>query len=502
MASKISFTFIANNRFTKITDKINRSNTKLKNGFTKLGSTVKNTGKQFSASMKNMTSGLKGLVVAALAFVGVRRVLEKGSTFQDSLADLSAITGAAGKDLDKLSKSAFNMSKTFATGGNEILSGFKLVASAKPELLENLEALRATTKQVLILKNAAGIELADAANITAQALNIFGKGADSAGKFVNILAAGAKLGSSEVTDTGEAMLIAGPAARAAGLDFGSLNAAIQAVAKGGIKGSRAGTAINAILGRMRREGTDFKKVGLEKAFKDIGDRLSSIKDPTKRAKAEAKAFGEEHSKVGLALITNFRLLGKYEKSLRGTNIAQEQANIRLSTFSAKSRKFGAVIDSVLIKVFLKLEPLLARMVDNMANFFDNMDASEIDSLAASIAVLIKGLEFLLDVGIAIAAVFKGIGTAIGELAAQIATLNFDSLIGTSFKDAFSIGGSFLGIGSSDNASKSTGNLNNANSNTNVNVNLRAPQGTIESIKSRTTGKTPGLNVGVNMAVAQ
>jgi hypothetical protein len=48
-----------------------------------------------------------------------------------------------------------------------------------------------------------------------------------------------------------------------------------------------------------------------------------------------------------------------------------------------------------------------------------------------------------------------------------------------------------------------GQLNTSQSSrTDVNVNLRAPQGAVESVKSRTTGKVSGLNVGVNMAMAQ
>jgi len=39
------------------------------------------------------------------------------------------------------------------------------------------------------------------------------------------------------------------------------------------------------------------------------------------------------------------------------------------------------------------------------------------------------------------------------------------------------------------------------SQTDVNVNLRAPEGVIESIKSKTTGKRAGLNMGVNMEAA-
>ena len=39
---------------------------------------------------------------------------------------------------------------------------------------------------------------------------------------------------------------------------------------------------------------------------------------------------------------------------------------------------------------------------------------------------------------------------------------------------------------------------NASSRTDINVNLRAPQGAVDSVKSRTNGNVPGMNVGVNM----
>lgn len=502
MTNKVSFIYVAQNRFTAVAKTINKVVTKQRVKFRKLGRQVKKTSSEFKKFSKATISGFKGMALAALAFFSIRGFVTKGADFQEALADLSAITGATGKDLDKLTSSALTMSKTFATGGSTILTAFKLVASEKPELLKNTDALIAMTDQVLLLKNASGIELTAAASITAQGLNIFGKSAKDAGKFVNILAAGAKLGSSLVGETGEAMLIAGPAARAAGLDFASLNAVLQATAIGGIKGSRAGTALNAIFGRLRRAGIDFKKVGIEGAFKLVGESLAKISDPTKRAIAESKIFGEEHSKVGLALVTNAKLIGMFEKSLRGTNIAQEQANVNLSTFNAKSRKLGATINAVVIKTFLRLEPILTENINKLSKFFDSIDNDQIDSMADSISGLITGLKVLLDVGVAIASVFKGIGTAIGEFAAQLTTLNFGADISTNLKDAFSIGGKLFGLFGDESAAKTTGGLGGGKSQADVNVNLRAPEKTIESIKTRTTGQSAGLNIGVNMAVAQ
>lgn len=357
----------------KARDKFSASANKFSRSIKKIGKQLDATRKKF----KKFTDATKkaGQKMTAVAAVVSFAILRFGGRFQDSMADLSAITGATGKDLDKLQSNIFRLAKASATSSAEVAEAFKLVASAKPELLKNLDALTATTEQVLLLKNAAGIELASAANIAAQGLNIFGAGADQASRFVNVLAAGAKLGGSEIAETGAAMLLAGPAARAAGLNFEQLNAAIQVTALGGIKAERAGTALNAIFGRLQREGKkltgvelDFQKLGLEGTFRVVKRALDAQTSSTARARFASKIFGEEHSKVGFAILNNIKLLGQLEKNVTGTNIAQEQAAIRLATFNAKARKTGAIIKEVLIKVFLKLAPVLIKIIEGIGDF--------------------------------------------------------------------------------------------------------------------------------------
>jgi len=497
MANKVGYIIQLQDRFSRAAKKIKSQMKGVDRSADKAAKTIN---KNLSGSFKNLKNTAKNAMGAVLAALSVRKLITTGAEFQDSLADLSAITGATGKDLANLQKTIFKLGKQSATSSAEVAEAFKLVASAKPELLENLDALTATTEQVLLLKNAAGIELASAANIAAQGLNIFGAGADQAARFVNVLAAGAKLGSSEIADTGAALLISGPAARAAGLSFEQLNAAIQTVAKGGIKAERSGTALNAIFGRLQRLGIDFQKLGLQGAFELVAKKMNSLTSSTDRAKLASKIFGEEHVKVGFALMQNVRFLGQYEKSLAGTNIAQEQADIRLKTFNAKMRRLGTIVDSVIIKTFLRLEPVITKQAERLSIFFDTIKAENVDAFADSLKAL---LEVAIVIGNAfkiVASVIKGVGTAIGELAAQITTLNFGEKLGTSFKDAFSIGGKFLGIFGDEPTATNVGKTT-ATSQTDVNVNLLAPEKTIDSVKTRTSGKAPGLNVGVNLATA-
>ncbi|MEE9222967.1 MAG: phage tail tape measure protein [Nitrosomonadaceae bacterium] len=548
MAFNVSYIFQARDQFSAVARKVRKQTKGLRQQFKGLRAQLTRTNTAFKKTSRTMSSGFRRMALAAIGFFGARQFIREGSEFQSSMADLSAITGAVGKDFDLLKAKTLSLAKVSKTAQSEVALGIKLVASAKPELLENLPLLIKTTEQMLLLKNASGIELATAVEVGAQSLNIFGKGAEFASKFVNILAAGSKFGSSEIADTGQAVLISGNAAVAAGLSFLQLNAAIQATALGGIKGSRAGTALQAIFGRLRRQGLDIQKLGLEKTFNIIGKALDAEKDSTKRALLEAKLFGEEHAKVGLALVNNASMLGKFEKSLAGTNVAQEQANVRLDTFSAKARGLGIVIRDKLIRVFLKLSPtfekitkdatdfidsitprqieifsnglrnftlaavevvkqLSTQLIPTIREFFASMDSASVSDVVNNLTSIAAAVNLILAPIKLLAALFKGVGTAIGEGAAQLATFNFDAKNATSFLDAFTIGGSFLGlVGREKTVLPQTPSAPSvsplaANSQAEVNVNIKAPDGVVESVKTTQKGDTSALNLGVNMMSA-
>lgn len=548
MAFNVSYIFQARDQFSAVARKVKQQTKGLRKQFKGLRTQLSRTNRAFKKTSRTMSSGFKRMAAAAIGFFGAREFLRTGSEFQTSMADLSAITGAVGKDFDLLKEKTLSMARVAKIAQSEVALGIKLVASAKPELLENLPLLIKTTEQILLLKNASGLDLATASKVGAESLNIFGKSAEFASKFVNILAAGSKLGSSEIADTGEAVLIAGPAARSAGLSFLQLNAAIQATAKGGIKGSRAGTALNAIFGRLRRAGLDIQTLGLEKTFNLVGDALKAETDPMKKAILEASLFGEEHAKVGLTLVANAELLGKFTKSLAGTNIAEEQATIRLATFSAKARGLGIAIRDKLIRVFLKLSPTFEKITTDATNFIDSitpeqinvfseglrnfvvasvevvkqlstqliptvqgllasMDTASVSNMVTNITSIAEAVNLLLAPVKLLAALFKGVGTAIGEGAGQLATFNFDAKNATSFLDAFTVGGKFLGLLESEKTvippipTAPTVAPLASNSRADVNVNINAPDGVVESVKTKQKGDKNGMNLGVNMLSA-
>lgn len=491
MPNRVSYTFVVSDKFSRAAKAIANRTKGIRNQMSRLGpaatkaravvnrafSGMKKAAVGLQTSMAPMIAGLAGVAVLIKGFT-------VGADFQESIADLGAITGATGKDLEFLRQKALKLGEDSTLGAAKTAEAFQLVASAKPELLKDGEALAAVTEQVLLLSNAAGLDLAEATSVAAESMNQFGVGADQAARFVNVLAAGSKLGSALVGDVGTAMINVGPVAKAAGLSFEQTNAALQLLAEGGIKGGRAGNQLKGVL--LSLEASANKKlrpslVGVDQALLNLQKlELDNVQN--------TKLFGRENIAAALALTERAARMRTLTADLTGTNIAQEQANIRLGTVNARMRKLSATIGTKAIAVFDRLTPKIEEMATQFGQFLDGITEDDLAGFA-------DGLSAVLDVVVALskaaAAVSKLLGPVIsaGSGLLQVASaglLDISTLLSgeeltaansASFKNA----------------------VKRERSRTDVNVNLNDPSGAVDSVQSETTGQVSGLNVGVNMA---
>ena len=508
MAIKTAWKFIAIDAVTKNANRIVNSVDKIDKKMKKAGITAEAFGKSLKKSANQGIGKFKELALAAGAFFGARQFFTVGTAFQDQIAELSAITGAAGKDLSFLSDEALRLSKTSVIAQDKVAEAFKLIASAKDDLLKDPAGLSRVTEQVLLLANASKVELGTAAEFVGQSLNQFGAGADQAARFVNVMAAGAKEGASEVEDTGTALLKVGVVARQAGLSFEATNGALQTLALVGLKAEIAGTGLSGVISRLGRLGINFKNQSPGEVFVNLKEKLALVTDETKKAVILQKLFGTEHLKTGLALVENADRIDGFTKKLTGTNTAQKQAAINMRTFSFTAKGLGVSINEVLIKTFLKIEPMLAKATVAVTKFFNEFDESSIEAISLVLGGFIEILSTLLGlvgklanvlgfVFKPIMAILKGVGTAIGEQAAAIAT--GDILVrsdnGTSFKDAFSLGGRFLGVGEK---SLTAGVAKKDKSEVAIDLNLSGNTDAVNSVSAKSKGAS-SLPVKTNMA---
>lgn len=321
-----------------------------------------------------------GVVAAAVGGVAFVKGVKAGAEFQTAMADLSAITGIAGKDLDRLRQTTLQFSTESILPATKVAEAFKLVASAKSELIANPEAFNEVTKQVILLSNASGISLPSATRVAVEAMNQFNAEAKDAGRFVNVLAAGSKIGASEVNETGAAILKTGVAAQLANLNFEQTNALIQVLAKNGLKGSEAGTQLRNVLNRLAKSGKDEfdpAVVGLSTALENLGK--ANLKTTELM-----ELFGEESAAAGSILIKNRKTVADWTEQITGTAIAQEQAAIRMRTFAKQAERLKITVTNALIRVFDRLQPKLNAAVTRMAAFFENLDDRQIESFARKI----------------------------------------------------------------------------------------------------------------------
>lgn len=494
MPNRVTYTFVVSDKFSAKARSIAKRTKEIGRSFQFVNRTAKVAGRGVAGAfgvMKAGAIGLQATMAPMIATVGAAATAFKaftvGAGFQEALADLGAITGATGKDLSFLRSEALRLGKASGIGAKATLDAFTLVASAKPELLKNSEALASMTEQVILLSNASGIDLSAAATVAAESMNQFGVGAEQAARFVNVLAAGSKLGSSLVGQTGQALVNVAVVAKTAGLTFEETNATLQALADGGIKGSIAGRQLKGVL--LSLEASANKK--LRPSVVGINSALSNLAALQLDNVQATKLFGRENIAAGQTLSSRVDMVSRLTRELTGTNIAEEQAAVRLSTVNARMRKLSATIANKAIVVFERLTP----SIENMANQFTAwLDTIQPEDLSA----FVDGLKDVLSVITSIAGASAAAARFLGPVIKAGANLTTSAAAGLSDLGTLLTGGELDATTSASfrNAQRIE------RSRTDVNVLLNDPGGAVDSVKSVTSGKVSGLNVGVNMVAAE
>lgn len=307
---------------------------------------AKKTDEAYSRMGKTIAGVAGRLAGFAGAGLSLGAIITTTREYGQALSDLSAITGATGTQLKSLDEAAQEMGRSTEYSASQAVEALKLMASAKPELLQTADGLTEATKSALTLAQAAGSTLPDATRTLALSLNQFGVGAQEADRYINVLAAGAKLGASEIADTAAAIKNGGVAAAQAGVGFETLNAAIQVLAEREIKGGEAGTALRNVILALEK-GTDKtlkpSVVGLSGAL----DNLSKKNLSTAQA---VKLFGVENINAASVLVDNRSKLNALTLALTGTQTAHEQAAIRVNNLNGDIMGLTSAFEGMIIKI--------------------------------------------------------------------------------------------------------------------------------------------------------
>lgn len=364
-------------------------------------------------SVTQSLSGPAGIAAGVAIIAGVvTNGVKAFAGFEQSLADLSAITGATGKDLQFYQDQAIKIGSTTTAAASEVVEAYKLIGSAKPELLDNSKALNDVTESALLLAEAAGMQLPEAATALTDALNQFQAPAQQAGAYVDVLAAAAKYGASEIPQTTQALLGFGTVAKQQNVNIYESAAAIEVLAAQGLKGAEAGHQLRNILLKMgmvkvldKPSLADLARLGVNldivsNAALPLVDRLRELSKISGDTAALGHIFDVFNVKSANILLGNVSALEEMTKKVSETGIAASQAATRTATLEAFWKKMQNLLEVQMIGIGESLKPVLDDIIEGFIPALESVKdlfhawAQPIGELITAVADLGKSLGFI------------------------------------------------------------------------------------------------------------
>lgn len=301
----------------------------------------------------------------------LNETLAPGAALNASLADLQAISGATGRELETVERFARSTAREFGVSASGAVESYKLLLSQlSPELTKNTAALDAMGRNVAILSKTMGGDTTAAAEVLTTAMNQYGvsledpmEASRQMADVMNIMAAAGREGSAELPTIKVALEQCGMAAKAAGVSFAETNAAIQVLDKAGKKGSEGGVALRNVMSTLAQGRFLPKDVREELAAagisvndltdksKSLAERLQVLKPVMADDALFSKLFGKENSAAAMALVQGISKVEQWTAAISGTNTAVEQSKVIMETYNERLARVQAKFDDIKISIF-------------------------------------------------------------------------------------------------------------------------------------------------------
>jgi TP901 family phage tail tape measure protein len=327
----------------------------------------------FLGGIKASTVALGAMAVGGLAAVGsgLKASFDLAREFEQSMADVSAITGATGTELQSLSDLARDMGAVTAHSATSAAEGIQFLGMAGFDTNQIMDALPAT----LNLASAAGMELGAAADISSNILSGMGMNAGDLDGVVDKLAQTSRNANTDVGQLGEAFKMVGPTAGAAGMSFDDTTVSLGLLANAGLQGGIGGSSLNSALRSMispsKEAAKEAEKLGL--TFMDTNGKMlpmsnimTQLEEKSVSTKQSFKIFGTEGARAINALraqgVEAFTKLDKKIKESGG--VAQDMADTRLGSFDGAMTKLSSAMSEFGISVGETFLPIVSKIVSD------------------------------------------------------------------------------------------------------------------------------------------
>lgn len=424
---------------TAETSKLQRNLTSAQAQLQNFGRTCTNVGKDLL-----MLSGAMAapLVMAARSFAG----------FDDSMRLVQAVTQATDADFKALTKTAQRLGRDTSYTAQQAADAMVSLGRMGFSPTE----IQASIDAVLNLARSTGTELAEAGDIAANSMRIFGIEASQMSDVADVLTVTANSSAQTLIDLFEALKMGGPQAAAAGESIRETSAAIAVLANMGIKGSLAGTALRKSFSQFAKVKVQdqLRSVGVEtvdangnlrkmaEIMRDIAKAMSTMPTAEKLAFAE-DIFDIRGSLAGLTLTANTDELDAMLVKLQDVEgVAADTAQKMDAGLGGAFRLLLSAVEGAMNAIAdamnSTLQPLIVKVTAVINAFTQWIEANQ--GLVTAFAVTVAGAAGLAVVLIAIGVAAKG--AAAGITVVQTAIKGFTFLQGVAIAQGTALKTSF------------------------------------------------------------
>ena len=196
----------------------------------------------------------------------IRGVVNVGKDFTSTMSMVRANSGASAAEMEELEKVAKEMGASTTFSAVESAEALNYMALAGWDAKQSADALGG----ILDLAAAAQMDLGDASDMVTDYLGAFKLEAKDAGHFADVMAYAQSHANTTAAGLGEAFENVAATMGSAGQSVETTTALLMAMANQGTKGSRAGTALNAVMRDLTKKMKDGQVM--------IGDTAVAVAD--------------------------------------------------------------------------------------------------------------------------------------------------------------------------------------------------------------------------------
>lgn len=247
-----------------------------------LGDVIKGSaiGKLAADAIEGAASGIVDFGKAAM---------QTGMSFDQSMANVAAISGSTGETLDALRDKAKEMGASTKFTATEAADAFSYMAMAGWDAEQMMDGISG----IMNLAAASGEDLATTSDIVTDALTAFGLKAEDSGHFADVLAAASSNANTNVGMMGETFKYVAPVAGALGYSVEDVAAAIGTMANSGIKSSQAGTALRGALTKLIKPSDEAAAAMKALGLYDLAEGAENFQADLTQLEDEMRAVDEK-----------------------------------------------------------------------------------------------------------------------------------------------------------------------------------------------------------------